>query len=129
MLLRSRKVVAQTAPAETGGAPGGFEAQTALVARPDTAAIGRVLGLQDVIGRALAGRTDRIVGHDLSAPERTLTGPVAGSTAGRPTDAIAAVQGLPASVPIGQPEYADAVSTSGKIDPRQAILWNRMQQS
>jgi hypothetical protein len=129
MLFRTRKVVAQTAPDRPGGQPAGYQAQTALVARPDTAAIGRVLDLQAAIGRGLAGHSGAIVGHDNSAPERTLTGPVASRAAGGPSDAIAAVQGLPAGVPIGQPEYADAGGTNSKVDPRSAILWNRMQNS
>jgi len=117
---------ARSAPAAT---PHGYVAQTVLVAAPDYATLNRLGALHDSIANQLNGNNGSVVGHDYGAPERTLTGPVRGVEGHTPAVSIGAVKGLPGSVQLPQQEYTDAAGSNAAVDPRAAMLWDRMNQA
>jgi len=113
-------------PAAPGRALSGYVAQTVMVARPDTAVIGRLDALTGRIGASLAGRTGTVIGADRGDPTRSLTGPVRGVIDGVSTS-MAEITSGPGSHPLGVPDYADSASTNPALDPYRSLLWDRMQ--
>lgn len=110
------------------GVPAGYHVERVLVADRDTRTADYLAGLQGMIGDQLGGRSGRIVGHDRGAPERSLTGAVAGyhdATA----SAIAGVIQAPENLRMGgPPEYGDSLGVDPASDPIKSLLYSRIQQ-
>jgi hypothetical protein len=109
------------------GVPAGYHVERVLVADRDTRTADYLAGLQGMIGDQLSGRSGRIVGHDLGAPERSLTGAIAGhhdATA----SAIAGVIQAPENLRMSTPEYGDSLGVDAATDPVRSLLYSRIQQ-
>lgn len=117
-----------TARADTAGHQlGGYEAVTALVARPDGAAIDRVETLNARVGATLRGYSGTVVRYDRGDPVVSLTGPVQ-SVPYAPVAAALAQIGRPSAVAgVAVPEFSSLAFTDPSLDPWNALLWQRLQ--